>query len=45
MLELMVELADRYVMVSNRESNFGRYYVMLEPKNESDDAIMIQCFT
>ena len=29
-LGLMVELADRYVVTSNRESGFGRYDVMLE---------------
>ena len=31
-LGLMVELSDRYVLTSNRESGFGRYDVMLEPK-------------
>ena len=31
-LGLMVELADRYVVTSNRESGFGRYDVMLEPR-------------
>ncbi len=31
-LGLIVELADRYVITSNRESGFGRYDVMLEPK-------------
>ncbi len=31
-LGLMVELADRYVLTSNRESGFGRYDVMLEPR-------------
>ena len=31
-LGMMVELADRYVLTSNRESGFGRYDVMLEPK-------------
>ena len=41
-LGLMVELADRYFMTSNRESGFDRYDVMLEPKNESDDAIIIE---
>jgi len=34
-LGLMVELADRYVITSNRESGFGRYDVMLEPRNLS----------
>ena len=31
-LGLMVDLADRYVITSNRESGFGRYDIMLEPK-------------
>ena len=31
-LGLMVELEDRYVITSNRESGFGRYDVMLEPR-------------
>ncbi len=31
-LGLMVELADRYVLTSNRESGFGRYDIMLEPR-------------
>lgn len=31
-LGLMVELQDRYVITSNRESGYGRYDVMLEPK-------------
>ncbi len=41
-LGLMVDLADRYEITSNRESGFGRYDVMLEPKNPSDDAIIIE---
>lgn len=41
-LGLMVELADRYVITSNRESGFGRYDVMLEPRNQRDDAIIIE---
>lgn len=39
-LGLMVELADRYVLTSNRESGFGRYDVMLEPKREGDGMIL-----
>ncbi|MCM1121300.1 MAG: ATP-binding protein [Eubacterium sp.] len=35
-LGLMVELADRYVVTSNRESGFGRYDVMVEPRVESE---------
>lgn len=31
-LGLMVELSDRYAITSNRESGFGRYDVMLEPR-------------
>ena len=31
-LGLMVELVDRYVITSNRESGFGRYDVVLEPR-------------
>ena len=30
-LGMLVELADRYVVTSNRESGFGRYDVILEP--------------
>ena len=30
-LGLTVELADRYVITSNRESGYGRYDVMREP--------------
>ena len=41
-LGLMVELEDRYILTSNRESGFGRYDVMLEPKNEGDNAIIIE---
>ena len=38
----MVDLADRYTVTSNRESGFGRYDVMLEPKNDNDDAIILE---
>lgn len=41
-LGLMVELSDRYVIISNRESGFGRYDVMLEPRSEQDDAIIME---
>lgn len=41
-LGLMVELADRYVLTSNRESGFGRYDVMLEPIQKKDDAIIME---
>ena len=38
----MVELSGRYVLTSNRESGFGRYDVMLEPKNAQDDAMILE---
>lgn len=42
-LGLIVELKNRYTITSNRESGFGRYDVMLEPKNsEEDDAILLE---
>ncbi|MDE6606834.1 MAG: ATP-binding protein [Lachnospiraceae bacterium] len=52
-LGLMVELADKYVITSNRESGFGRYDVMLEPRKQehavaitndaiTNDAIIIE---
>ena len=41
-LGLMVELNDRYMITSNRESGFGRYDVMLEPKKQIDDAIILE---
>lgn len=41
-LGLMVELNDRYVITSNRESGFGRYDVMLEPRKQEDDAIILE---
>ncbi len=41
-LGLMVELSGRYVITSNRESGFGRYDVMLKPKNSADDAMVME---
>ena len=41
-LGLMVELADRYILTSNRESGFGRYDVMLEPRNHKNDAMILE---
>ena len=42
-LGLMVELSDRYTVTSNRESGFGRYDVMLEPRDKAkDDAIILE---
>ena len=39
---LLVELEGRYVLTSNRESGFGRYDVMLKPRRQEDDAIIIE---
>ena len=50
-LGLMVDLADCYTITSNRESGFGRYDIMMEPKepgknaginNRGRDAIIIE---
>ncbi len=41
-LGLMVDLSERYVLTSNRESGFGRYDIMLEPKNKEDNAYIIE---
>ena len=40
-LGLLVDLRTRYVVTSNRESGFGRYDVMLEPKNPKEDVAVI----
>ena len=32
----------RYAVTSNRESGFGRYDVVLEPKNDADNAIILE---
>jgi len=41
-LGLMVELSDRYVLTSDRESGFGRYDVMLEPKRSEDNGVIME---
>jgi hypothetical protein len=41
-LGLIVDLRERYVITSNRESGFGRYDVMLEPLHQEDDGIVIE---
>lgn len=42
MLGLLVELENRYIITSNRESGFGRYDVMLEPKSQSGNGIILE---
>ena len=41
-LGLIVELADRYTVTSNRESGYGRYDVVLEPLRKEDDAMILE---
>ncbi|WP_448916325.1 AAA family ATPase [Eubacterium ramulus] len=41
-LGLLVELRDRYQVKSNRESGYGRYDVMLIPRNAADDAMILE---
>lgn len=41
-LGMIVELQDRYIITSNRESGFGRYDVMLEPRSVSDPAFILE---
>ena len=42
-LGLIVDLQSRYLITSNRESGFGRYDVVLEPKHpKQDDALILE---
>ena len=41
-LGLIVELATKYIITSNRESGFGRYDVCLEPKDKSLPAYVLE---
>ena len=41
-LGLIVDLEERYHITSNRESGFGRYDIMMEPKKADDPAIIIE---
>ena len=41
-LGLAVELSERYIITSNRESGFGRYDVLMEPKNGTDNAVIME---
>ena len=43
-LGLSVELADRYIITSNRESGFGRYDVMMEPKDATSNSAINNCY-
>ena len=41
-LGLVAELSGSYIITSNRESGFGRYDVMIEPKDKGKDAIILE---
>ena len=41
-LGLLVEMAGEYIVTSNRESGFGRYDVMIEPRDKEKDAIILE---
>ncbi len=41
-LGLLVDLAGRYEVTSNRESGFGRYDVLLNPLGTGDDGIILE---
>ena len=41
-LGLFVDLEGRYTITSNRESGFGRYDVLLEPCQDTDDGIILE---
>jgi hypothetical protein len=41
-LGLVVDLAERYVVKSNRESGFGRYDVMMIPKHKDEKAFVFE---
>ncbi|MGN0484781.1 MAG: AAA family ATPase, partial [Lachnospiraceae bacterium] len=41
-LGLIVDLNREYIITSNRESGFGRYDVMIEPKDKEKDAFILE---
>ena len=41
-LGLLVDKADSYMVKSNRESGYGRYDVIMEPKRDSDIAVIME---
>ena len=41
-LGLIAELSEEYIITSNRESGFGRYDVMIEPKDRTKDAFLME---
>ena len=41
-LGLLIELDNEYILTSNRESGFGRYDVMLEPRDKTKNAYIFE---
>lgn len=41
-LGLTVDLEDQYIITSNRESGFGRYDVMMEPRDKRQPAVIME---
>lgn len=41
-LGLIAELTSKYIITSNRESGFGRYDVVIEPKDKTKDAMILE---
>ena len=41
-LGLIVDLSHTHTVTSNRESGYGRYDVMIEPKDKKEDAIILE---
>ena len=41
-LGLLVELRERYILTSNRESGYGRYDVVLEPRRKEEPAMILE---
>ena len=41
-LGLLVDLKDRYLIRSNRESGYGRYDIMMIPRSKDDNGIIIE---
>ena len=41
-LGLLVDLSENYTVISNRESGFGRYDIMIEPKDKNNKAFILE---
>lgn len=39
---MVLSLSDKYYVKSNRESGYGRYDILLEPRNEKDTAFILE---